>query len=90
MTKQEYIAAIAEKTGHTKTVVADILAAQETVVGQGLKAGREIVLPGLGKLTRKTRAARQGRNPQTGAVVQIAARAAVSFKAVKALNDAVA
>ncbi len=48
----------------------------------------EVVLPGLGKLKTATRAARTGRNPQTGAPMEIPARIAVRFSAGKALDDA--
>jgi len=60
----------------------------DTVTG-ALKEGDQVVLVGFGTFAVKDRAARTGRNPQTGAEIQIAAARVPSFKAGKALKDAV-
>lgn len=89
MTKTELIAHIAADTNTSKTAVALVLesladAASEQLVGAG-----EISLPGIGKLTAASKAARTGRNPRTGEAVQIPASVAVKFKAAKSLKDAI-
>lgn len=58
-------------------------------VAAALKGGQEVRLSGLGIFDVADRAARQGRNPQTGEVVKIAASKAVRFRASKTLKDAV-
>lgn len=54
-----------------------------------VKTSGEMTLPGLGKLVKKHRAARQGRNPLTGATIQIPAKTVVKFRVAKAAKDAV-
>ena len=56
----------------------------------GLKAGEDITLVGFGTFSTGERAARQGRNPQTGETISIAAKKVVKFKPGKALKDEVA
>ncbi|WP_300154018.1 HU family DNA-binding protein [Solidesulfovibrio sp.] len=72
---------------HEKTVIAAVLDALGTVAAESLASGGEVPLPGLGKLKAKQRKARMGRNPRTGAPVEISARMAVSFDPGKALTD---
>jgi len=92
MNKAELIDRIAAYTNLPKVAVESILDAQGKVIGQHFAAAdplndAEVVLPGLGKLKTSTRAARTGRNPQTGAEIQIPERIAVKFSAGKALDD---
>lgn len=92
MTKQELINEIAAHTSNTGTSKASIkfvLDAQATIAQLELQKGGEVTLPGLGKLTVKSRAARTGRNPATGEEMQIAAKNVPHFSAAKALKDAV-
>jgi DNA-binding protein HU-beta len=91
MTKTELIDAIHERIGTSKTTIAAVLASQAAVVTFSLSrlARDEVTLPGLGKLKLAGRAARTGRNPQTGEAVEIAARNTVKFVPAKALKDAV-
>lgn len=89
MNKSELIDAIAESADLSK---ADATRALESVLGsvQGaLASGDQVSLVGFGTFSVKHRAARSGRNPQTGAEIQIAASNVPSFKAGKALKDAV-
>lgn len=80
MTKQEIISAIADKTGHTKVAVGEILEAlPETLLGALKESGR-VTIPGVGIASVKHRPARMGRNPQTGAAMEISARDAVVIK----------
>jgi len=59
------------------------------VISAALKSGDSITVPGFGVFSVKDRAARQGRNPQTGATIQIPAAKVVGFKPGRALKDAV-
>jgi len=89
MNKTELISAVAEKTGYTKkdtTLVVDTVI--ETIT-EALIAGDEVSIAGFGKFSVAERAEREGRNPQTGETLVIAASKAPKFKAGKALKDAV-
>ena len=92
MNKAELIAAIAADINLQKVVVESVLESAGRVIAQHFAAAdagvdAEAVLPGLGKLKATTRAARTGRNPQTGEPVEIPERMAVKFAAGKALED---
>ena len=89
MNKTELIAAVAEKAGLTKKDVEKAVAALlETVKGEVAKKGK-VQLIGFGTFEVTERAARTGKNPQTGKEIKIAACKAPKFKAGKALKDAV-
>ena len=89
MNKSELIKQIAERAGLTQAQATTALQAFETTVIDELANGREVALIGFGTFKVTDRAARTGRNPQTGAEIQIAASKVPSFKAGKALKDAV-
>ena len=89
MNKTELVAAIAEKTELTKKDAEKALAAFTEVDAEELKAGNKIQLVGFGTFEVAKRAAREGRNPQTGETMKIAASNAPKFKAGKALKDAI-
>ena len=89
MNKTELVSAIAEKSGLSKDQATTALNAFEAVVTDELKAGGSVALVGFGAFSVKTREARTGRNPKTGEALQIAASNAVTFKAGKALKEAV-
>ena len=89
MTKAELVQFIAENADLTKADAARALDAMVEGVTKGLKESGKVTLVGFGTFTAKERAAREGRNPQTGETVKIAARNAVTFKAGSALKDAV-
>lgn len=74
----------------SKATIKRVLESVGTVTQKALAKGDEVNLPGLGKLTIKTSAARTGRNPSTGAAIQIAAKRKPHFSAAKVLKDAVA
>jgi len=90
MTKTELIRIVAEKmelTVKQTTAFFDLLsltAIQET------KKNGEFTIPGLGKLVKAQRAARLGRNPQTGESIKIKAKTAVKFRVAKAAKDSIA
>ena len=89
MNKSELVAAIAEKTELSKKDAEKALKAFTDVVAEELKKGEKIQLVGFGTFEVSERAAREGRNPQTGEVMKIDACKAPKFKAGKALKDAV-
>lgn len=89
MNKTELVAAIAEKTELSKKDAEKALKAFEEVVAEELKKGEKIQLVGFGTFEVSERAAREGRNPQTGKTMKIEACRAPKFKAGKALKDAV-
>jgi DNA-binding protein HU-beta len=90
MTKTELVAAISEKSGVAKADVEKVLKGFEDEVSSVVSAGKEkLTLPGFLSFERTRRAARTGRNPQTGETIQIAARRVPTFKAGKELRDRV-
>ena len=89
MNKTELIAAIAEQAEISKKDADKALKAFVDVVTEQLKEGEKVQLVGFGTFEVSERAAREGRNPQTGKTMKIAACKAPKFKAGKALKDAV-
>ena len=89
MNKTELIAAIAEQAEISKKDAEKALKAFVDVVTEQLKEGETVQLGGFGTFEVSERAAREGRNPQTGKTMKIAACKAPKFKAGKALKDAV-
>ena len=87
MNKTELVAAMAEKAQLSKKDAEAALKAFTDVVAEELKKGEKIQLVGFGTFEVSERAARTGRNPQTGAEMTIAASKAPRFKAGKALKD---
>ena len=89
MYKTEFIAAVSEKAEISKKDSEKALKAFVDVVAEQLKAGDKVQLVGFGTFEVSERAAREGRNPQTGETMTIAACKAPKFKAGKALKDAI-
>ena len=89
MNKMELVSAMADKTGLSKKDAAAALKAFTDVVAEELKKGDKIQLVGFGTFEVSERAARTGRNPQTGKEMTIPASKAPKFKAGKALKDSV-
>mgnify|MGYP000383345977 FL=1 len=89
MNKTELIAAIAEKTGLSKKDSEAAVSAVVDAITEALKAEDKVQLVGFGSFEVKKRAARTGRNPQTGETIEIAAAKLPVFKAGKALKDAI-
>lgn len=89
MNKAELVAAIADKTELSKKDSEKALKAFIDVVTEELKKGEKVQLVGFGTFETSERAAREGRNPQTGKTMKIPASTAPRFKAGKALKDAV-
>ena len=89
MNKQELIENIAGSADITKAAAGRALDSMIESITASLKSGDSVVLVGFGTFSVRDRAARIGRNPQTGAEIQIAAAKVPAFKAGKALKDAV-
>jgi len=89
MNRSELITAIAEKSGMTKKDAESILNATLESITSALKDGDKVTLVGFGTFETRKRAARKGRNPQTGAEIAIAESTTPVFKAGKVLKDAV-
>ena len=89
MNKAELVAAMAEQAGLSKKDAEAALKAFTDVVSDELKKGEKVQLVGFGTFEVSERAAREGRNPQTGETMKIAASKAPKFKAGKALKDLV-
>ncbi|WP_282667984.1 HU family DNA-binding protein [Lactococcus cremoris] len=87
--KQDLIAEVAAKTGLTKKGSEKAVNAFGEVVTEFLAKGEKVQLIGFGTFETRERAAREGRNPQTGEAIKIAATVVPAFKAGKALKDAV-
>ena len=89
MNKQDFVNCIAEKSGLSKADAAKAVDAYVDCLTEALKSGESVSLVGFGTFSVKRREARTGRNPRTGEAIQIAASNIPSFKAGKALKDAV-
>lgn len=89
MNKSELIDAIAASADITKADAGRALDAAVDAITKALKAGDQVTLVGFGTFLVKERAARTGRNPQTGKEISIAASKVPGFKAGKGLKDAV-
>jgi DNA-binding protein HU-beta len=81
MNKSELIDAIAAQSGLTKTDAKKALDGFITATSSALKAGDKLSLVGFGSFSISERSAREGRNPQTGKTIKIAAKKVVKFKA---------
>ena len=89
MNKTELVAAVAEQADISKKDAEKVLKAFVDVVTEEMKKGKKVQLVGFGTFEVSERAAREGRNPQTGKTMKIEACKAPKFKAGKALKDAV-
>lgn len=89
MNKTELISQVVEKTGLSKKDAGSAVDATFTAIEEALAKGDKVTLIGFGNFEVRDRAARKGRNPQTGAEIEIAASKSPAFKAGKALKDAI-
>ena len=89
MKKAELVEAVAEKAGLTKADATRAIDATFEAIKGVLVKGDKITVPGFGTFSVGERAAREGRNPQTGATVKIAACKSAKFKAATALKEAI-
>ncbi|MCF7618644.1 HU family DNA-binding protein [Bacillus sonorensis] len=89
MNKKELIDAVAEATGQTKKDVELAVDSTFDVITSALKDGEKVKIHGFGNFEVRERAARKGRNIQTGEEIEIPAKKVPAFKAAKALKDSV-
>lgn len=87
--KEMLVDAIANTTGLSKKDVSSVIEALTDKVTEDLKQGKKVTLTGFGVFKTSQRAARTGRNPQTGESIQIPAMTVPKFTAGKALKEAV-
>ena len=88
MNKSDLVSAIADNSGLSKADAARALDATTSAISGALASGDSVAITGFGSFLVRARAARTGRNPQTGATIQIKASNVAAFKAGKALKDA--
>ena len=86
MNKGDLIKAISDQSGITKAQATDALNAVVGSISGALASGEKVTLVGFGTFSVSKRAARNGRNPQTGAVIKIKAKKVAKFKAGKELS----
>ena len=89
MTKADLIEVVAKKVNLTNKAARESVAAVFGGISDTLKKGEKVVITGFGTFSVRSRAARRGRNPQTGAPIDIPARKTPGFTAGKALKKAV-
>lgn len=88
MNKNDLASAMAEDAGITKSSAIKALDSMTNSIKSALRAGDKVSIPGFGTFQARHRSARMGRNPATGEAIQIKASNSPSFKAGKALKDA--
>ncbi|MBN4082052.1 HU family DNA-binding protein [Beggiatoa alba] len=89
MNKSELIDAVAESADLSKAAAGRAIDGAIEAISGALKGGDQVTLVGFGTFSVKERAAREGRNPQTGATIQIKASKSPAFKAGKTFKDAI-
>ncbi len=89
MTKSEILQGLADKLGKTRKEVSEFMDAMVDMAYTVTKKEGEFTIPGLGKLLKKHRLARMGRNPATGQQIQIPAKTVIKFRVLKAAKDAI-
>ena len=87
MNTKDFAKTIASQHGVTEKVARDVIDGLLDGIAKAMTKGEEVSLPGFGKFKRKETPAREGRNPATGAAMQIAASSKVTFTPAKALKD---
>lgn len=86
MTKNELVEKVAKKSSLTKRAAADAVNATFNQIRDSLGRGEKVVITGFGTFLVRSRAARRGRNPQTGATIQIPGKKLPSFTAGKTIK----
>ena len=89
MTKSQMIADLSERWGVSKKQSSEMYDGLMELAYKEIKRAGEFVMPGLGKLVKKNRPARMGRNPATGESISIPAKTVVKFTVAKAAKDAI-
>ena len=89
MTKSQILSTLADSTGVAKKDVVAIMDKLTSMAYVEVKKNGEFVVPGIGKLVKVNRKAREGRNPATGESIKIPAKTVVKFRVAKAAKEAV-
>lgn len=89
MTKSELLQHLADKLGKTRKEASEMLDVLVELAYAETKKTGEFTIPGLGKLQKKHRDARMGRNPATGAEIKIPAKTVIKFRIAKAAKDSI-
>ena len=89
MNKSDLVSAIADNSGLSKADASRALEATTSAISGALANGDSVAITGFGSFMVRARAARTGRNPQTGAAIQISASNVPAFKAGKLLKESV-
>ena len=89
MGQNELVDAVSQASGAKKTEAAKMVTAMLDAIRDALKRDGKVVISGFGSFEAVRREARQGRNPQTGAAIEIAASTVVKFKPAKSLRDVI-
>lgn len=89
MTKSQIIGALADATELSKKQVVELMDKMVSMAYSEVKKSGEFVIPGIGKLVKVQRKAREGRNPATGETIKIPAKTVVKFRVAKAAKEAV-
>ena len=90
MTQSDIIGSLADSCGCKKSQVKALFDELASLATREVKANGEFTVPGFGKLKKTHRKARQGRNPATGAMINIPAKTTVKFSLGKSMKDSVA
>ena len=88
MTKSQIMADLSERWGVSKKQAGEMYDGLVELVYGEIKRAGEVAFPGLGKMVKKSRAARMGRNPATGETIKIPARTVLKFSVSKAAKEA--
>ena len=89
LTKSQLMQALAEKNDMAKKDVVSFMEKLVELAFEEVRTNGEFIIPGIGKLVKVHRKAREGRNPATGETIQIPAKTVVKFRVAKAAKDAV-
>jgi DNA-binding protein HU-beta len=89
MNKSELVAAVSQHTGESQAAVGRVIDAMFDTIGASIAKGDKVTIPGYLSVSKGHRAARAGRNPQTGATIQIAAANTVKVSAGSKLKASV-
>jgi DNA-binding protein HU-beta len=89
VTLKNLAAEIADQRGVSKREIEEILGEMIALIGKNLKKGNKLRIPALGIMQVRKRAARMGRNPQTGEAIKIKASKKIAFRAAKELKDSI-
>ncbi len=90
MKQADLIAGLATASALPKDKIREVLTNLGVAITVAVKSDDDVTIPGVGKISRVLRSARTGRNPHTGAAIQVPAKNQVKFKVSKELADAVA